>query len=230
MCAYNVTIGKKSNPSRRGKKMSWHGAWQRFREPENQNVIAIALVGGFLGFWLPLRYDLGLPGLIDRAKGYGGGNPAWQVEADKRDLRFGQKVPALALLDFDGRKVALPHKKGLTLLAFTGNCTACATRDNMVATQKLLKQFPKLHPYIVVISGDARAAQSLWQAGHVEAPLVVDLDGDTAMHMNAIFTFRRYIIDPQGKLLYASRRDQDDKDVEREIEAVVRSYGKGDGE
>lgn len=228
--SYTVTVGKKPDPVRSGKKVSLHGAWQRFREPENQNVIALALVGGFLGFWLPLRYDLGLPGLIGRAKGYSGENPAWQVEADKRGPRVGQKVPALALFDFEGRKVALPHKQGLTLLAFTGNCTACATRDNMVATQKLLKQFPKMHPYIVVMSGDARAARALWQAGQVEAPLLLDRNGDMALKMNAIFTFRRYIIDPQGKLLYASRRDQDDKDVEREIEAVVRSHGQGDGE
>lgn len=232
MCAYEATVGKSRAKAQKEKprlRFVWRSALHKAREPESQNLLAVALVGLFLGFWTVHRYDLGWPGIVMRVKGYHE-NPAWQVEAEKRDPKIGRIVKLPAFQSLDGKKMLLPQRQGLTFLAFTGNCTACATRDNMVSTEALARRFPKVNFYIVIMTGDAKAARAIWQASHIAVPLVVDRDGEAAVRLNSIFNFRRYLFDSQGRLIYLSRRNQSADEVARDIEDTISAKAKAGGQ
>lgn len=225
MCARIVVIRDKTLPEIEAKPpsrgwLNWRQGLQRVREPENQNSVALVFVGLFLGFWVAHHYALGLPGIIARLNGYPE-NPAWQVEADKRDPQVGQTLQVPALLTLEGQKVTLPQRQGLTVLAFTGNCAACATRDNMLSAETLSRDFPQAKVYVVIMAGDKAAARSIWQNSQLKVPLLVDSDGEAAVHLNAVFNFRYYVFAPQGKLLYLSQRKQSSEQVRHDLDQVL---------
>lgn len=216
MCAYEVTVQEKSVRAGTAHKQSakpslWRrgrNVLARSREPENQNLIAVGLVALFLGFWVVQRYNLGLSGLVTRAQGYPGGYVSWMVDAERRDPKVGQRITLPPLFTLDGRKITLPHSEGLTALAFMGNCTACATRDEMESLRNLAQRFPKIKFYLVLMTGDVALAKALWQGSESGISLLVDRKAETAVRLNAIHRFRRYVFDGSGRLLMLTRRGE----------------------
>lgn len=231
MSAYNISGGKKQTKGRTAghrMKLGWQDTIRRIREPEIQNLIAVALVSLFLGFWLVHRYSLGIMGVVAYAKGYRSTtDPPWLVDATKRDPKIGSVIKLPDFVTLEGKKISLPHRQGLTVLAFTGNCTACAARDSMNSAQELAKRFPNIKFYLVIMSGDVALVRSLLPSGDLAASIVVDLNGDVGMHLNAIFQFRRYVFGPGGQLLYLTHNRQATTEFEHDLAAIATQHGGG---
>jgi hypothetical protein len=224
--ANDKTASKERSPA--SPCLSIANLFRWLRDTDNQNVFAVAFVALFLGFYSVSHYGLGIMGIRALSRGYGE-NPPWQVEAERSDPPTGKLLNLPMFSTLEGKQISLPLKGQPTALVFTANNTSPDTHDSMRATETMAQRLPKVKFYLVVMTGDAAAARSIWQASRLTVPLVVDSGAEAAVKANAIFNFRRYLFDSQGRLIYLSQRDQKAEAVTRDMERVLGASPKTGG-
>lgn len=153
MSAHRVTL-------RRGHREPFD--WRALlRNPENRDLVAVALLSFFLGFWVVYRYNWGVVRIMSLFHRQSN-DPSWLLAAYKRDPRIGDIIELPTFFDVDGKPVSLPERQGFTGLVFMTDYTSCGTSATVRDLEAVAQRFPQIKLYVVAPTSNMEQVRSFW--------------------------------------------------------------------
>ncbi len=207
------------HPERRA-PLNWRAL---FRNAENRDMVAVAFLSFFLGFWVVYRYNWGVVRMMSLFR-RPSNDPTWLLQAYKNDPKVGDVVKLPTFFDVDGKVVNLPERKGFTGLVFMTDYTSCGTSATIRDLETVAQRFPQMKLYLVAPTSNMEQVRSFWRIRGFRLPIVLDPDAQAAKRLNAIFQARGYLLDSSSKLLYITRQRQSREEVEQDLSRIFQQY------
>jgi hypothetical protein len=152
----------------------------------------------------------------------------WQA-IRRRDPKIGYPVEIRGLEGEDGQKVDLHRGKRPSALLVIDDCSRCVL-DSLRTWEGLQRQYPKVRFYVLTPSGTQASAVAFRHQHGLSVPFAFDPGGYNAKRLNAFFQPRAYLIDKQGKLLYAQPPEERTTGMMRSLEGLLQGKEITEGE
>ncbi len=177
-------------------------------------VCLAAGIGGALLAWFRPQIALAV---VQR----NGGSPSWVQRVEALDPRVGRIYHLPTVHDLRGRPTATLDPDRPTRLLIVRYCRSCGV-ETMLRELQARGANPR-GPAVraVVVRGNPREVASYWASRRLSVPVLLDRDGQLARCLNAVFGYRTYLLEPNGRLLYLSAFDERRAEIDRNIEAAL---------
>ena len=147
----------------------------------------------------------------------GGISYAGEKDKGKESAKLGQKAPAFSLKDHNGKEVKLADHKGKTVVLewINPGCPYVKRHYEEGTMAKLAKQHADGGEvvWLAINSGDGAKAEdmkSFAEKHKLPYPILMDPDGKVGKAYGAKTTPHMFIVDKEGKLVYAGGIDNDE--------------------
>lgn len=188
---------------------------------KHRRIWSVGLV--WLGsWWLGMLFAIHMPPWLHAALRIDRLIPLIEREVARQDPPLGQIYALPPLYDLKGRARHLPLVAGrYTCLLFVYHCSACEAEKKIRNLARVTRGVGNVELAVVVVRGQPKEIEAYWQRHRVPVPVLLDRNAAVAKVLNAVYTARIYLFDPEGRLRYLSYHADTLATIERQLREVT---------